>query len=658
MEMLSSSRSTCCRCCDDDRQSRRRRRQQESGGRSRGTLFTVALLLIISALLPSAIASSTSRLRGKKKSNDSQRRGLPQHGAQRPSTPSQYDENTRRLIHIASSANNHADAEKEEVRRKLVSMLDTTPEEATNNSDTHERKLAKGSSSNSNSNKKLERKKLTKQERQRIKRLNAQRKRKNAERKRKRQIKKMQKLLNQHVSQKQQKLNLNVMGAGGKDEEDETNSSGDDKQTDGKFTFGAPPPQKPKPMNSAGSFSAYTSGNSMADMFVDSLASNFAANTSPKPPSPTPPVPTPKPKPPPPTPPTPPASNNNNEGDIQAALAGSYTITQGSLVSSLQDTSTQIDGFEKASELEWKFAKKNPWKVTTDVSYEGKSSLTSGMPPSSATILGKSIYSNMTLSLDNDVLNKAKAKARGGAVLTFQIKATEALSWPISAFMVTINDEIVLSASDIESGLKAVSTIWEPNKWAEFSIVIDRVDSSNANYDIKFIHVANPLKLDKLPNVPAYLELYMDDIRLAPFITKNDSLDLYTSGSDGAKWKESSGVLVATSDSMGQSNGHADLSCVVYSQLGGRLKYELKTSTQGPFDDLAILFNGILKDAQFGESANFEYVQVEIPPGKVVVTFRHRKNPGELSAATLDKLGAVKTDGTNRVKSIELWAKE
>lgn len=648
----------CCRC-DDRRQSRRRRRQESSG--RRGTLIITVALLIISALLPSAIASSTSRLRGKKKkSTNSHYRGIPQHGAQRPSTPSQYDENLRRLIHIASATNNHADAEKEEARRELVSLLDTADEATV--SDTHERKLVKGSNSNQN---KLKKKKLTKQQRQRIKRLNAQRKKKNAERKKKKQIKKMQKLLNQHVSQKKQKLNQNA-GAS-KKEEDENDKT----QTDGKFTFGAPPPEKPKPMNSAGSFSAYTTGNSMADLFVDSLASNFVANTSPTPPSPTPPVFTlppvpapspPAPKPPPPTPPPPPPTpptSNNNEGDIQAALAGSYTITQGSLVSSLKDTSIQIDGFEKASELEWKFSNKNPWKVTKDVFYEGKSSLMSGMPPSSASVaLGKSIYSNMTLSLDNDDLNNAKAKIRGGAVLTFRIKATDALRWPISAFMVSLNDKTVLSASEIESGLKAVSTIWEPNQWAEFSIVIDAVDSSSAKYDIKFIHVANPLKLDKLPNVPAYLELYMDDIRLAPFITKNDSLDMYTSGSDGAKWKENSGVLVATSDSMGQSNGHADLSCVVYSQLGGRLKYELKTSTQGPFDDLAILFNGILQDAQFGESANFEYVQVEIPKGKVVITFRHRKNPGELSAATLDKLGAVKTDGTNKVKSIELWARE
>lgn len=624
-----------CRCCGDGDRPSRRRRRQESKGR-RGTLIAVALL-IISALLPSAIASSTSRLRGKKKKLY---RGIPQHGAQRPSTPSQHDENMRRLIHIASAANNHADAEKEEARRKLVNLLDTADE--TTDSDTHERKLAKGSNQN-----KLKKKTLTKQQRQRIKRLNAQRKKKNAERKKKKQIKQMQKLLNQHVSQKKKEQNQ-------KEKDDE-------EQTDGKFTFGDPPPEKPKPMNSAGSFSAYTTGNSMADAFVDSLASNFVANSSPTPPSPTPPVftlppvPASKPKPPPPTPPT----SNNNEGDIQAALAGSYTITQGSLVSSLKDPSIQIDGFEKASELEWKFSKKNPWKVSNDVSYEGKSSLMSGMPPSSASVaLGKSIYSNMTLSLDNDDLNQAKAKIRGGAVLTFRIKATEALQWPISAFMVTLDDKTVLSASDIESGLKAVSTIWEPNQWAEFSIVIDAVDSSTAKYDIKFTHVANPLKLDRLPNVPAYLELYMDDIRLAPFITKNDSLDMYTSGSDGAKWKENSGVLTATSDSMGHSNGHADLSCIVYSQLGGRLKYEMKSSTQGPFDDLAILFNGIIQDAQFGESSNFEYVQVEIPKGKVVITFRHRKNPGELSAATLDKLGAVKTDGTNKVKSIELWAKE
>jgi hypothetical protein len=94
----------------------------------------------------------------------------------------------------------------------------------------------------------------------------------------------------------------------------------------------------------------------MADSFVDSLASSFVSGGG---------------------------------GDtIQEASAGttssSYTISQGSLVSSLPDTSIQIDGFEKASKLDWSFSKTYPWKVTTDVSFEGKSSVKSGLPSSSA----------------------------------------------------------------------------------------------------------------------------------------------------------------------------------------------------------------------------------------------------------------------------------
>jgi len=602
MEEILSRSSSCCGRCDQP--SRRRRHKEERSNGRGGSLISIVVLLVLSALLPSAIASSTSRLRGKKIKN--LYRGIPQHGAQRPSTPSQYDENLRRLILIASSARNHGDDEKEEARRELVSMLDTA-DEAANSEIRQHRKLQKGSINQNRPNKNN----LTQLQRQRIKRLNAQRKKKNAERRKKKQ---MQQLLNQQSSQKQ---NAAIQKNNGK------------KQTDGKFTFGPPPQEKPKPQNSAGSFSAYETGKSMADAFVNSLASSFVSDGS--------------------------AGGGGN--NIQEASAGatSYTITQGSLVSSLPDTSTQIDGFEKASKLDWSFPKTYPWKVTSDVSFEGKSSVKSGLPPSSANVVvGKSLYSNITLSLDNEDLNQVKGKTRGGAVLSFRIKATKALSWPISAFMVTLNDEIVLSPTDIES---SGSALWERNEWAEFSIVINAKESSSAKYDIKFVHVANPLQLDKLPNVPAALELYMDDVRLAPFISKGDSLDMTTSGT-GAKWKDVSGVFVATSDSISQQDGYTDLTCVVYSKLGGRLKYELKTSTQGPFDDIAILFNGKVQDAQFGQSANFEYAEVAIPKGKVVISFRHRKNPGKLTKGTLDKLGAVKTDGTNRVKKIELWATE
>jgi hypothetical protein len=596
MEEISGSSASCYggRCCN---QSSRRRRHPEEKSIGRGSLITLVALLILSALLPSATASSTSsQLRGKKKKN--LYRGIPQHGAQRPSNPTEYDENLRRLILIASSARSHGDDEKEEARRKLVSMLDTADEVAINSEMKQQhRGLQKGSINKQN---RPNRSNLTKQQRQRIKRLNAQRKKKNAERRKKKQ---MQQLLNQQ-------------SAAGAKINQKNNAK---KQTDGKFTFGPPPKEKPKPQNSAGSFSAYEPGKSMADSFVDSLASSFVSGGG---------------------------------GDtIQEASAGttssSYTISQGSLVSSLPDTSIQIDGFEKASKLDWSFSKTYPWKVTTDVSFEGKSSVKSGLPSSSAN--GKSLYSNITLSLDNEDLNEVKGKAGGGAVLTFRVKATEALRWPVSAFMVTLNDKILLSPTDVESSGSA------QNKWTEFSIVIDAEASSGGKYDIKFIHVANPLQLDKLPNVPVALDLHMDDVRLAPFLSRGDSLVLTTSGTR-AKWRNVAGVFVATSDSISQQDGYADLTSVVYSKFGGRLKYELKTSTQGPFDDLAIFLNGKVKDAQFGQSANFDYVEVEIPKGKVEITFRHRKNPGKLTAETLDKLGAVKTDGTNRVKKIELWA--
>ena len=600
-------------CCGGDHHHqqpacRHRRRRQETCS----ALFTMTLL-ILSAVLPSATTASSSTtplLRGKKKSLH---RGLPQHGTQRPSTPPQYDEHLRKLILIASSSRNHGDGERDEARRRLANMMDTNADVAATNSEKQPRELAATSNT---------RNKLSPQQRASIKLVNAERKKENAMHEKKQQP--------QSSAQQQQQQGSNY----------------DEKQTDGKFSFGAPPPPPPpppeKPNSASGSFSAYQSGKSMADSFVNSMISSFVSDGSgtgggDSGPSPTPPTP------------------NSDEGETQES-SGSYTITQGSIVSSLQDTSTQIDGFEQASKLNWEFPMNYPWKVTGDVSYEGKSSVMSGLPPSSSNaVVGKSLYSNLTLSLDDEDLNQAVGKGGGGAVLSFQLKST--VSWPISAFMVTINDEIVLSPSDVES---SASRMRKRNEWAEFSIVIDTTAySSSSNYDVKFIHVANPLQLEKLPDVPSASELYMDDVRLAPFTRKSELLDMITSGSNGAKWRDMSGVLVAKSDGIDQETGYADLTFVVYSKLGGRLKYDLKTSTQGPFDDLTILFNGQLQDSQFGQSAEFEYIQEEeFPSGKVEVTFRHRKNPGKLDAKILEGLGGVKTDGTNRVKNIEFWAKE
>lgn len=239
-------------------------------------------------------------------------------------------------------------------------------------------------------------------------------------------------------------------------------------------------------------------------------------------------------------------------------------------------------------------------------------------------------------------------KSGGGAVLTFQAKASEALSWPISAFMVTINGETVLSPSDVES---MASSSWKQNKWVEFSVVIDTAGSTN--HDIKFIHVANPLKLDKLPKISAALELYVDNLRLAPFTAMGEKLEMTTTGTNGAKWKDASGTMTATTKSILVDSGEVDLTFVVYSKRGGTLKYELSSSTHAPQDDLALLLNGNLYDAVFGESVSAEWTEVEIPRGKQVITFSHRNNPGHLGEKVMKGLGTVKTRGENRLMKIE-----
>jgi hypothetical protein len=406
----------------------------------------------------------------------------------------------------------------------------------------------------------------------------------------------------------------------------------DMKQTDGKFTFGPPPPVKLKPHTtsaSSGSFSKYQNGKSLADSFVTSMTSSFASDGG---------------------------GGGNGDGDAEGeAIESTGTdtlnqgspVTQGSIVSSLRDLSTQIDGFEKDSELNWSFPQEFSWQVVAEDAYEGKSSMKSGLP--SDVKVGTSLYSNLTLSIDNEYVDRLVGKSGGGAVLSFQIKATEALSWPTSAFMVTVGDEIALSPSDVES-LSSISK--NRNDWVEFSIIIDT--NSGTTHDIKFIHVVNPLALEILPT--SSLDFFLDDVRLAPFTS--DTFDMTTVGSNGAKWTEMSGTIVATTDSIDQGTGYADLSFVVTSKFGGTLKYELNSSTQAPFDDLAVIINGKLQESQFGESVDFEWISMDLDRGKQKVTFMHRKNPGGLGDELLQGLGAVKTDGKNTLKNIEFWKRE
>lgn len=567
MEEASSRSRSCC-------PNRRRRRRQEPCVKKIG----LGLLLLSTLLTASAASSAESQLRGrKKKAIRDLFHGLPQHGAQRPSIPQQHDyedEKLRRLILIASSSrNHHDDSEREEARRRLVKILD-------NGEKQNARELQTSTTNTRN--------KLTPQQRKRIKEINAMRKEENA----------------LHRKKKEQ-----------------------EQQTDGKFTFSSKPQEiPPKPSTvSSGSFSAYTEGKSMADSFVDSMASSFVNGGGGG------------------------ESGSDGGGDIVESYEEVYTIPQGSIVASLRDPETQIDGFEKQSNLNWIFPKTYPWTVTENTSYEGKSSVKSGVPSSAGnTLIGNSIYSNLTLSLDNDYVHQVVGKSGGGAVLTFQAKASEALSWPISAFMVTINGETVLSPSDVES---MASSSWKQNKWVEFSVVIDT--ASSTNHDIKFIHVANPLKLDKLPKISAALELYMDNLRLAPFTATGDKLEMTTIGTNGAKWKDVSGTMTATTKSITGDSGDVDLTFAVYSKKGGTLKYELSTSTHAPHDDLALLLNGNLHDTVFGESLSAEWTEVEIPRGKQVITFSHRKNAGHLGEKVFKGLGSVKTRGENRLKKIE-----
>ena len=90
--------------------------------------------------------------------------------------------------------------------------------------------------------------------------------------------------------------------------------------------------------------------------------------------------------------------------------------------------------------------------------------------------------------------------------------------------------------------------------------------------------------------------------------------------------------------------------------MGAMLTYRVKTSTSGPHDDFAILFNNndVVATTMFGDMLGFESRSLVIPKGKVVVTLSHRKNPGRLDRTLLESLGEIGTEGRTWLESLSL----
>mmetsp|Transcript_21780 Transcript_21780/g.45581 ORF Transcript_21780/g.45581 Transcript_21780/m.45581 type:complete len:845 (-) Transcript_21780:171-2705(-) len=324
-------------------------------------------------------------------------------------------------------------------------------------------------------------------------------------------------------------------------------------------------------------------------------------------------------------------------------------------LSTYPDKSTPLDSFEHSSTLQWNLGSSaTAWShVDNQVTpaYDGNVSIMSGLSSiKDLTQLegedgtkGKKVHSDLSLTTEQDF---------EGGVITFMVKWNMVM--PNEAFYVMVDGQLALAPL-------APADSSDDMEWIEYGVPVEE-----GQHLITWSHIYNPFGLDALPPRPKGLgdvpNLYLDDVRLYPFSeervqgfegdgnAKTSSLEMTTSGDatwiiqDGAS-SAGSYSIVASSDDISTSSGNADVSFVVASSLGGTLKYNILSSTTAPHDDFCILLNGEKADVVFGQSPTFESRRLDIPPGKVDVTLRHRKNPGDLSRMLLDTLGVVGTEG-------------
>jgi len=321
--------------------------------------------------------------------------------------------------------------------------------------------------------------------------------------------------------------------------------------------------------------------------------------------------------------------------DVDALSGNSGESSGWNFVKSLVDTSSQLDGFERTSKLVWDIGTTDPWRLSNTFSYEGSKSLQSGINLARYDLAGgEPVFSNATLTTP---------KKFEGGVLSFMILAGQ-LELPNEAFFVSVDGEVELPPS---------LTNGNPDGWVEYSVAVPE-----GKHKVTWSHVYNPFGMKSLPLSTSVVGLWMDDLRYAPFTS--DRLDNTANvlglsdlkmtnsadGVDSAVWKvDSTGVVASTSDFNNEDDGSADIQFVLNSRFGGTLKYKVKADTTAPHDDFAILLNGDVRDAVFGEMVSFEHKELVVPPGKQVVTLRHRKNPGRFGSGLLNSLGEVGTMG-------------
>ena len=276
-----------------------------------------------------------------------------------------------------------------------------------------------------------------------------------------------------------------------------------------------------------------------------------------------------------------------------------------------------------------------PWFTQTAGCYTD-SCVMSGINESMGPI-GVPVYSNMTLTTKKDFK---------GGIFTFLVKGKTRL--PNEAFSVSVDEEI------------ASSVISEDGDWVEYGVAVDQ-----GQHAVTWSHISNPFGLEALP-FHSGGALMIDDLRYSPFqkigqtgiLQDFDGEDEFIMTTDGdATWemvrRDGSHSIQASTNDIDASSGSSNVNFVLYSKEGGTLKYNLLTSTTAPHDDFVILLNGKPVEAVFGLMMNFEKRSLDIPSGKVVVTFQHRKNPGQLSKNVLETLGAVKTEGFTRLDDVK-----
>ena len=280
-----------------------------------------------------------------------------------------------------------------------------------------------------------------------------------------------------------------------------------------------------------------------------------------------------------------------------------------------------------------------PWITQTTGCYTDScvlSGINESMGPT-----GVPVYSNLTLTTE---------KIFKGGIFTFLVQGKTRL--PNEVFVVTVDEEV------------ASSVISENDKWVEYGVVVEQ-----GKHKVTWSHISNPLGLTAVP-FHSGGALMVDDLRYSPFQKfGQDGIQQDFEGEDGlimtldgdATWKVygHSGLhsILASTDDIDGESGSSNVNFELYSKEGGTLKYNISTSTTAPHDDFVILLNGKPVEAVFGLMPNFEKKTLDIPGGKVVVTFQHRKNPGKLSKNVLEALGTVKTEGYTKLDDVSFKTK-